>query len=170
MTRIFKHALSRIAAIAVLALAALAPQFAVAQSLSDYVENKIVDVILRGQTFTAPATVNIGLSTAACSDSSVGTEVTGGSYARVAVTSSLANWAGTQGAGTTVASSGTGGATSNNAVITFATPSAGWGLVTHYFAHDGTNLLFCAALTTAKTINSGDTVSFAIGSLTLTVQ
>lgn len=149
-------------------------QSAQAQDFSDYVENKVVDLLLRGQTFSPPATVYVGLSTSACSDSSVGTEVSGGSYARAAVTSNLTNWAGTQGAGTTVASSGTGGLTSNNVAIPFATPSAGWGLVTHWFLIDslaaGTNILVCKALTVSKTINSGDTVSFAIASLTLTVQ
>jgi hypothetical protein len=53
-------------------------------------------------------------------------EVSGGSYARVAVTASLANFAGTQGAGTTVASTGTTGTTSNNIVITFPAPTAQW--------------------------------------------
>ena len=95
---------------------------------SNYLENKLVDHLLRGQTLTAPATVYVGLSTTAPGEASFGTEVSGTAYARVAVTSSLANWAGTQGAGTTVASSGTSGLTSNNAAITFPTPGAGgWG-------------------------------------------
>lgn len=157
------------AALAITLLAAL-PTFAPAQALSDYVENKSIDLLVRGQAWTAPSTINVGLSTAACSDSSIGTEVSGGSYARVAVTASLANWAGTQSAGSTSASSGTGGQTSNNAAVTFPTPSAGWGTVTHFFLHDGTNLLVCQALTTSKTINSGDSVSFAIGAITLTLQ
>ncbi|MGV8823976.1 phage tail fiber protein [Methylibium petroleiphilum] len=169
----FMKKIHRTFAVLALALAALVPQLVSAQSLSDYVENKVVDLLLRGQAFTAPTTIYVGLSTAACSDSSVGTEVTGGSYARASVTASLANWAGTQSAGSTTASSGTGGQTSNNAAINFATPSAGWGTVTHWFlidASSGGNLLVCAALTTSKTINSGDSVSFAIGALTLTVQ
>lgn len=144
-----------------------------AQAFSDYVENKLADLLVRGQAFTAPATVYVGLSTTACSDSSFGTEVSGGSYARVAVTSSLANWAGTQSAGSTTASSGTGGQTSNNAAINFPTPSAGWGTVTYWFLADAStsgNLLICDDLTVSKTINTGDTVSFAIASLTVTVQ
>jgi hypothetical protein len=58
-------------------------------------------------------------------------------------------------------------------VITFATPTVGWGLVTHAFVADaitGNNLLFCQALVTGKTINSGDTVSFPAGALTFTIQ
>jgi hypothetical protein len=53
-------------------------------------------------------------------------EPSGGSYARVPITASLANWSGTQSAGSTVASSGTSGASSNNTAITFPTPSADW--------------------------------------------
>lgn len=142
-------------------------------ALSDYLENKIVDLILRGQAFAAPANVYVGLLTAAPADAGGGTEVSGGSYARVAVAGSLANWAGTQGAGTTVASSGSGGTTSNNGVITFPTPSAGWGTVTHvgvYDAASGGNLLWHSALGVSKTINTGDSVSFPAGTLSLQID
>lgn len=153
--------------------ALLAPVAAQAQALSDYVENNAVDYIFRAQTWSIAANFHVGLSTAACSDSSVGTEVSGGSYARVSVARSLANWAGTQSAGSTTASTGTGGQTSNNNTISFPTPSAGWGTVTHFFISDassGGNLIICQALTTSKTINSGDSVSFAAAALTVTFQ
>lgn len=142
-------------------------------SASDFLENRLIDWLLRGQSFTPPATVYVALLTSAPSDAGGGTEVSGGSYARVAVAGSLANWAGTQSAGSTTASSGTGGATSNNGAITFPTPSANWGVVTYFGIFDAAasgNLLFHAALTTAKTINNGDPApSFAAGALTLTV-
>jgi hypothetical protein len=144
-----------------------------AQATGDFLENQVIDTIFRAQATSLGANIFIGLSTSACSDSSVGTEVSGGSYARVSVARSLANWAGTQGAGTTVASTGTGGQTSNNGVITFPTPWTGWGVVTHVFAADastGNNILFCTALTVSKTINSGDAVTFPAGSLTFTQQ
>lgn len=163
--------------IAALALAAIgsvvAPQ-AHATSMTDYLENKIIDWLFRGQAFTPPATIYVGLLTAGCSDSSGGTEVTGGSYARVAVTSSTANWAGTQSAGSTTASSGTGGTTSNNGAITFPAPTANWGTVTHFGLYDASsagNLLVCQALTTSKTVNNGDAApSFAAGALTFQVD
>lgn len=142
-------------------------------ALSDYLENKLLDFLLRGQTFTAPTTVYVGLLTAAPSDTGGGTEASGGSYARVAVASSLANWAGTQSAASTTASSGTGGTTSNNAAINFPTPSAGWGTVTHFAVYDAAsagNLLFYGALGTSKTINSGDAVSFAAAQLTFQID
>jgi hypothetical protein len=50
-------------------------------------------------------------------------------YARVAIASSLANWSGTQGAGTTVASSGSSGQVSNNSAIAFAQVTTALGLV-----------------------------------------
>lgn len=156
-----------------MAACGLLPAPAAAQSLSDYTENNTIDYVFRAQTWTIAANFHMGLSTAACSDSSVGTEVSGGSYARVSVARSLANWAGTQSAGSTTASTGTGGQTSNNIAINFATPSAGWGTVTHFFIADaasGGNIILCQALTASKTINSGDTVSFAIGAMTVTLQ
>ena len=172
LTRFLRH-FRVLAVLAMLAAVPLVPTISHAQSLSDYAENKATDLFLRGQAFTAPATLYFGLSTAACSDSSVGTEVTGGSYARVSLTANLTNWSGTQSAGSTTASSGTGGVTSNNSAINFATPSAGWGTVTHWGLYDASssgNLWICAALTSSKTINSGDSVSFAAGALSVTVQ
>ena len=141
-----------------------------AAAMSDYLENKVVDWMLRGQAFTAPATVYVALATAAGSDVACGTEVTGGSYARVAVASSLASWEGTQAAASTVASTGTGGTTSNNAAVTFPAPTANWGSVTEFCVFDASaagNLLWRAALTTPKTINNGDAApSFAAAALT----
>jgi hypothetical protein len=140
-------------------------------AMSDYLENKLVDHLFRAQTLAAPASLHIGLLTAAPSDSGGGTEVSGNNYARVAVTSSLANWAGTQAAASTTASSGTGGQTSNNGAITFPTPSGNWGTVSHFGIYDAAsagNLLFWGALTIAKTINQSDTVSFPAASLTIT--
>ena len=140
-------------------------------AMSDYLENKLIDQLFRGQAAPTTTTLYVGLLTAAPSDAGGGTEVSGGSYARVAVTSSLANWAGTQTAGSTTASSGTGGQTSNNAAITFPTPAATWGTVTHFGIYDaasGGNLLFWGALTISKTINQADTVTFPAASLSVT--
>ncbi len=138
---------------------------------SDYLENKLIDHVFRGQAYTAPATLYVALLTAAPSDAGGGTEVSGGSYARVGVTASLANFAGTQSAGSTTASSGTGGTTSNNGAITFPAPTANWGVVTHWAIYDAAsagNLLFHAALTTSKTINNGDAApSFAAAALSV---
>ena len=140
-------------------------------AMSNYLENKLIDQRFRGQTAPATSTLYVGLLTSAPSDAGGGTEVSGGAYARVATASSLANWAGTQAAGSSTASSGTGGQTSNNAAITFPTPTAGWGTVTHFGIYDaasGGNLLFHGALTIAKTINQADTVTFPAASLSVT--
>lgn len=140
-------------------------------AMSDYLENKLVDHLFRAQTFAAPTTLHVGLLTAAPSDAGGGTEVSGNSYARVAVTTALTAFAGTQSAGSTTASSGTGGQTSNNAVITFPTPTGTWGAVSHFGIYDAAsagNLLFWGALTITKTINQGDTVTFPAASLTVT--
>lgn len=141
-------------------------------ALSDYLENKILDHILRATAFTAPVTTYVGLLTAAPTDALAGTEASGGAYARVAVTSGTAAWNNTQG-NTTGASTGTDGTIENATVITFPTPTAGWGLVTHFAVYDAAtagNMLFYAPLTTSKTINTGDAVSFAAGSATFQID
>ena len=140
-------------------------------AMSDYLENKLIDQLFRGQSAPGTGTLYVALYTAPPSDAGGGTEVSGGSYARAAVTSSLANWAGTQASGSTDASSGTGGQTSNNAAITFPTPTAGWGTVTHFAIYDALvngNELFWGQLTIAKTINQADTVTFPPASLSIT--
>lgn len=140
-------------------------------ALTDVFENRLVDWMFRGQAAPTVSTLYVGLLSAAPSDSTGGTEFTGNDYARVAVTSSLLNWAGTQGAGTTVASSGTGGVTSNNNSITFPTPSpSGWGIATHFGIYDALtngNLLIYGELNQPKSINAGDAIVFPAASLAI---
>ena len=169
----FKPFLHRIVAGLAFAAAALLSVPAQAGALTDYAENKILDAVIRAQTLGAPATWYIGLDTVACGETGSGTEVTGGSYARVAVASSLANWAGSQSAGSTAASSGTNGTTSNNGAITFPTPSAGWGTVVSmrwWDASTAGNAWICTSLGVSKTINTGDGVSFPAAALTFQVD
>jgi hypothetical protein len=92
-------------------------------ALTDYHRNKLIDYWYRGQTYTPPTNLYIALLTAA--SATTYTEQTGGGVARVLVARSLAAWAGTQGDGTTTASSGTSGITSNNAQIEFAASATG---------------------------------------------
>lgn len=140
-----------------------------AGALTDYAENKVVDALLRGQSLGSPVTMYIGLATNTCLDSGAGTEPSGNAYARVAVTSSLANWAGTQLAGSTVASSGTGGTTSNNSAITWAASTGAWGnlqSVCWYDAASAGNSWVCINLTSALNVSgAGFTVQFTAGQL-----
>lgn len=142
-------------------------------NLTDFAENKLIDTIFRGQASGLPATWYVALFTTAPNDAGGGTEVTGGSYARASVAASLANFAGTQSAGSTTASSGTGGVTSNNNAVTFPVPSANWGSITHFALFDassGGNMWIHGALTVAKTVNNGDPApQFAAAALTFTL-
>ena len=142
-------------------------------AMSNFLENKIIDQIFRGQAYSLPTTLYVGLFTAAPTDTGGGTEVSGGDYARASVAASLANFAGTQGAGTTSASSGDTGTTSNNASITFVTPGATWGTVSGFGVFDAAtdgNLLFYGTLSISKTINQGDTVTFPAASLSVQID
>jgi hypothetical protein len=145
-----------------------------ADALTNYAENKVIDAIVRGQALAAPATMYMGLATDTCSDAGTGTEPSGNAYARVAVTSSLANWAGTQSAGSTVASSGTGGTTSNNGAIIWTASSGAWGnlqSVRWYDASTAGNSWICINLTSPLNVSgTGFTVSFAAGQLTFQID
>ena len=100
-----------------------------------------------------------------------GVEVSGGSYARASIASALANWAGTQGAGTTVASSGTTGVTSNNGALNYTTASAAWGTVAMFGLYDAAtvgNLLAWGGINTPQAVNNGNTASVPAASIVWT--
>lgn len=140
-----------------------------AAALSDTAENAVLDAVLRAQALGAPATQHWGLTTDTCTDAGAGTEPAGGAYARVAVTASLANWSGTQGAATTVASTGTGGTSSNNNIITWPESTAAWGnlqAVRMYTASTGGAVWICIDLTAAFNVTgAGTTVRFPAAAL-----
>lgn len=150
--------------------------FAHAGALTDYGENKLVDALLRGQAIGTPATWYVALYTDTCSDSGSGTEVStsGTAYARQGVTASLANWAGTQSAGSTTASSGTGGTTSNNGAITWSASTAAWGTIQSVGWTDAStagNRWICINLTSSLAVSgSGFTVSFSAGQLSFQID
>lgn len=131
-----------------------------AGSKSDFLELELLDHVLGAAVYTAPGTVYVALYTAAPTDAGGGTEVTGGSYARVAVTNNVTNWP-----------AAAAGAKSNGTVITFPTATANWGTVTSFAildASSGGNFLYWATLTTNRDVLSGDTPSFAVGTLVVT--
>lgn len=133
-------------------------------ALSDYLEEKILNWALRGTAMgTAPSTVYIALFTAAPNDGGGGTEVAGGNYSRLAVSTSGGFDAPTSG-----------GVTANTSTLTFPTPSANWGTITHlgiFDAASGGNLLFWGALTSSKTVNNGDPApQISAGALDITLN
>lgn len=137
--------------------------------MTNHMENKLAD-FLRGQTLTLPADWYFGLLSAA-GDASV-TELSGTGYARVSRTRSLTNFAGTQGAGSTLASTGASHATSNNAAIDWGTSGSAWGTATHVGMFDaGTdgNCWAAIPLASAIVIGSGQGVSIAAGGLVMTL-
>lgn len=104
-------------------------------------------------------------------------EATGTGYARVALNPSMANYAGTQAAASTTASTGTLGQSSNNAAITFGVPGASWqpaagqiwGLAVYDQATGG-NLLEWMPLSIVQLVNNGQTApSFSAAALTIKV-
>jgi hypothetical protein len=129
-----------------------------AGSLSDFAENEILDHLLSAATYTAPATLYLAVFTAAPTDAGGGTEVTGGSYARLAVTNDATNFP-----------AAVAGAKSNGVALTMVPASANWGTIVAYALFDASsagNMLGWADLTSSVIINNGDTLRFAAGALT----
>lgn len=127
-----------------------------AGSLSNYAENKVLDHVLGTTSYTMPTTY-LALFTVAPTDSTAGTEATGGSYARQAL------------AGLFTASSG--GATSNNANIDFASmPACTIVAIGIMDNSTGGNLLVHGTLTSNKVLDAGDTLRIATGDLDITID
>jgi hypothetical protein len=131
---------------------------------SDYLEVELRKHLFRTGSFTKPTVLGVALFTVTPADAGGGTEVTGGSYARVDVPPLDANW---------TAVSGTDGATDNAAAITFPTPTGNWGTVVAFGIFDSLttgNLLVWGPISPSKTINNGDPApAFAIGALDVTI-
>lgn len=138
-------------------------------NFSDAGENLVADYF-RGQGLASlPAGFYVGLASAAA-DGSV-TELTGTGYARQAYTRSLANWSGTQGAGTTLASNGFSHQTSNNNAISFGTSGSAWGTANYVILCSASSggTVYSRHPITALVIGSGNPVSIAAGAIVCTV-
>lgn len=143
-----------------------------AGGMTNALSNRLIDLLFRAQAYTWPATLYAALYTAAPSNAGGGTEVAGSGYARAAIASSMVAWAGTQAAGSTSASTGTGGRISNNAELAYPTPTADWGVVGWEALHDAAtlgNTLWWRSLASPKSILAGHSApTHPAGSLGIT--
>ncbi|MCX6622086.1 MAG: hypothetical protein NTY38_13660 [Acidobacteria bacterium] len=124
-------------------------------SKTDFLEDSLLNHVLRNTAYTPAATVYVGLFTATPGEAGGGTEVTGNNYARKAVTF------GAPSAGTIT----------NSADVVFDQASGSWGTISYFALFDALangNMLYYGALTSSKTINSGDQLKFAAGGITVT--
>lgn len=132
---------------------------------SDYLEDAVLNHIFEGSAFTQP-TVWVGLSLADPLDDGSGLdEPTTGSYARVRPADNTGRWAVSESGGVTTAA--------NKGVINFPEATGDWGEVTHVCLFDaatGGNMLVRTALTTPRSIMSGDSAKFEIGEFTITLD
>jgi hypothetical protein len=119
---------------------------------TNYLEDAILNHVLRNNALTSPAAVYAGLLTAAPGEAGGGTEVSGGSYARQAVTFGAPS----------------SNQCANSVAVEFPVASGAWGTVTHFAIYDaasGGNMLYYGSLGASKVIASGDQFKFAIGAL-----
>jgi len=124
--------------------------------ISNYLENALINGTIRGTTYTAPSTVYVALYTSDPTDANTGTEVSGGSYARTAVTFAAPS----------------NGVSVSNADCTFPQCTLTWGTVGWIGIMDASsagNLLYHTPLDTSKTIETGDIFKIASGNLSVTL-
>ncbi len=124
---------------------------------SNYLEDALINATLRNTSYTSPTTVYVGLYTTDPTDANTGTEVSGGSYARTAVTFGAPS----------------GGVTTNSAAVEFPQATASWGTIGWIGILDAStsgNLLYHTALDTSKTIDNGDIFKISTGSLSVTLS
>lgn len=132
---------------------------------SNYLENKVLDHVLTSTAYTQPANRFLALFTGTAGDvlgrlenDTLTDEVTtsGSAYIRKAVTFAAAS----------------GGTSATNATVTFDAATSNWGTVTCIAIMDAVsagNVLFYGQVTTAKTIESGDTFQVSSGNLTVSL-
>jgi hypothetical protein len=125
-------------------------------AMSNYLENAVINAVLRNTTYTSPATVYVALFTTDPTDANTGTECTGASYVRKAMTFGAPS----------------NGVTSNSSAVEFDQATTSWGTITHMGLYDAStsgNLLFHGALTASKVIDTGDVFKFASTALAVTL-
>jgi hypothetical protein len=125
--------------------------------MSNYLENAVINAVLRNTSYTSPAAVYVGLYTSDPGEGNTGTEVSGGSYARTAVTFGAPS----------------NGVSTNSASVTFPTATGTWGTVTHIGILDAStsgNLLYYTPLDASKSIASGDVFTISTGNLSVTME
>ena len=125
---------------------------------TDYLEDKVLDHVFGGTSYTAPGTLYVGLFTAAPSDTGGGTEVSGGSYARKSMPAMTVS-------GTTQAT--------NGAAVEFVTATGSWGTISHIGIFDASssgNLIAHSALSVSKAIGTGDVFRIPAGDIDITLD
>ena len=135
-------------------------------SFNDYLELKLLEELVGRTAFTMPVAY-IALSRADPGESGAGVdEPTIGVFAYARIQTTVANWA-----------AANAGAIYNAQILAYAEATGSWGVCSHWIAYDaptGGNPLFYGTIDyqgtpTPKTITGGDTASFAIGALGVTL-
>ncbi len=126
---------------------------------TNYAEDLVLDWLLTNGAATRPTAWYVALYTVAPGEAGGGTEVSGGSYARTAVTFTVSGTAPTT--------------ASNSSAVEFPTATGSWGTIVAagiYDADTSGNLLAFANLTTSKTVDSGDVLRFNTGEIDVTLD
>tara|TARA_B100001093_G_C26822519_1_gene1012511 strand:+ start:176 stop:592 length:417 start_codon:yes stop_codon:yes gene_type:complete len=133
---------------------------------SNYTENKVLDHVLATTEFSFN-TGDVYLALFTNTSGNAATNLEAGTISDEITTSGSA-----YGRQTIAFGSASGGSASNSATVTFTAATSTWGSITHVAIMDAStsgNVLFWGAVTTAKTIESGDTFQVSSGNLSISL-
>jgi hypothetical protein len=139
-----------------------------AGNISNYLQAKALDYFFSDAAYSPPATTYIALYSVAPTNAGGGTEATGSGYARSALTNNATNWPAATGSSPSTKANGT--------VASFGPATGDWSSGSNMVAFgvfdalSSGNLLWWGTLTEAKPVLNGDTPSFAIGALQMTLD
>ena len=127
-------------------------------SFANYLENKVLDHVFGGTSYSAPGTIYAALFTATPGEGDTGTEIStsGSAYGRQ-----------------TIAFTVSGNSATNTSAVEWSQATSNWGTITHVGIYDAStsgNLMAYAALTASKTVNNGDVIRINASQLTITLD
>lgn len=126
-----------------------------ADNLTNTAENKMLDALVGTASYSANTPIKLALVTADGNDSTAGTEVSGGSYARQTITFGAAS----------------SGSISNDSVVSFTGMPTCTVVGIELWDSAGTPVrLAYGPLNASKSLTSGDTLEFSASSITLSLS
>ena len=123
---------------------------------SNYLDDAILNATLTNTPYTGPATVYVALYSVAPTKSTSGTELSGSNYSRQSASFSVST-----------------GVATSTASVAFGAASADWSTAVAWAILDdstGGNILYFGSLSPSQTVLNGNTLTFATGDITVTMD
>ena len=126
-------------------------------SMSNYLEDALLESAFNNTAFTGAATLYVSLHTADPGETGATAELSGSGYSRQSC----------------AFGSPSSGSVANTGAVAFTASGGDWGTVTHFAVWDAStngNCYGSGSLAVSRSVTDGDSITFAIGDLTATLS